>query len=232
MLRSKSLTPKLLVVVKRKPGMSVDAFQDYWRVRHPEVVTRLSGLRRYVQSHTLPSGYRKGEPACDGIAEIWFESADALRALRGTREQAAVDADEERFLDRAATKVLLVEDHVIKDGVPPPNGVKNVELIHRRPEMPLEDFRRYWREVHGPIAAKIPQIRRYVQSHVADSAYAKGRTPAWDGFAITWFDATNAMRAAATTEAYRDTRADEPNFLGGHLPFVITREIPIVGGAD
>jgi uncharacterized protein (TIGR02118 family) len=227
--RKQGLTPmKLVVVVKRKPGMPVEAFQEYWRVRHPAVVTKLAGLRRYVQSHTLLSGYRKGEPACDGIAELWFESADALRALRGTPEQLAVDADEEHFLDRAATTVLVVEDHVVKDGPAPANGVKNVELIRHRPDLSIEDFQRYWRQTHGPIAARIPQIRRYVQSHVAPSAYAKGRTPAWDGFAMTWFDDTSAMRAAATTEAYRATRADEPNFLAGELPFVITREIPIV----
>ena len=219
---------KLVVVVKRKPGMQVEAFQEYWRTKHPEVVTKLAGLRRYVQSHTLLSGYRKGEPACDGIAELWFESSDALRALRGTPEQAAVDADEERFLDRSATKVLMVDDHVIKDGPVPNGAVKNVELIHHRPDLAIDAFQRYWREVHGPIAAKIPQIRRYVQSHVRASAYAGGRTPAYDGFAITWFDDTAAMRAAATTDEYRKTRADEPNFLAGDLPFIITREIVIV----
>ena len=219
---------KLVVVVKRKPGMQVEAFQDYWRVRHPDVVTKLAGLRRYVQSHTLLSGYRKGAPACDGIAELWFESGDALRALRGTPEQAAVDADEERFLDRSATRVLVVEDHVLKDGAAPVNGVKNVELVRHRPDLSIEAFQRYWRETHGPIAATIPQIRRYVQSHVGPSAYAKGRTPAYDGFAITWFDDTAAMRAAATTDEYRRTRADEQNFLAGELPFIITREITIV----
>jgi hypothetical protein len=30
------------------------------------------------------------------------------------------------------------------------------------------------------------------------------------------------MRAAAATEAYAKTRADEANFLAGELPFVIT----------
>ena len=27
------------------------------------------------------------------------------------------------------------------------------------------EFHRYWREVHGSIATKISQLRRYVQSH-------------------------------------------------------------------
>ena len=120
-------------------------------------------------------------------------------------------------------------DHVVKDGPVPPRGVKNVELIRHRPDLTIEEFQRYWREVHGPIAARIPQIRRYVQSHVSASAYAHGRTPAYDGFAITWFDDTAAMRASAATEEYRQTRADESNFLAAELPFVITRELTIVG---
>src|SRR5437667_55141 len=64
---------KVVTFLKRKAGMSVEDFQSYWRTRHPEVVVRLPGVRRYVQSHTLASTYRKGEPVYDGIAEVWAE---------------------------------------------------------------------------------------------------------------------------------------------------------------
>lgn len=195
---------KVVAIVKRKPGMTVEAFQEHWRTGHATVVSKLPGLRRYVQSHTLPSGYRKGEPVWDGIAELWFDDTDA------------------RFLDRGAMKLLF------KDGPIPPNGVKNVEFVHHRPDLTIDAFQQYWRQTHGPIAAKIPQIRRYVQSHVRASAYAGGRTPAYDGLAITWWDDTNAMRAAATTPQYRTTRADEPNFLAPEPRFIITREIVVV----
>lgn len=219
---------KIVAIVKRKPGMAVDAFQEYWRTRHAEVVRTLPGVRRYVQSHTLPAGYRKGEPAWDGIAELWFESTEALRALRGTPEQAAVDADEARFLDRSAMKILATDEHVIIDGPVPANGVKSIEFVTHRPDLAIDAFQRYWRETHGPIAARIPQIRRYVQSHVRPSAYGGGRTPAYDGLAVTWFDDTAAMRAAAATAEYARTRADEANFVAGDLPFIITREIVVV----
>lgn len=219
---------KIVAIVKRKPGMAVDAFQEYWRTRHAEVVRRLPGVRRYVQSHTLPAGYRKGEPAWDGIAELWFESPEALRALRGTPEQAAVDADEARFLDRSAMKILATDEHVIIDGPVPANGVKSIEFVTHRPDLAIDAFQRYWRETHGPLAARIPQIRRYVQSHVRPSAYTGGRTPAYDGLAVTWFDDTAAMRAAAATPEYARTRADEANFVAGGLPFIITREIVVV----
>ncbi len=168
-------------------------------------------------------------PVYAGMAELWFEETKAVHALRGTPEIAAVEADEAVFIDRSTMRLLLTEEHVIKDGAAPAGGVKNVEFIHRRPGMAVEDFQRYWREIHGPIAARIPVIRRYVQSHVRASAYERGRIPPYDGLAITWFDDTKAMRASAATAEYARTRADEPHFIApGDPAFIITTEHVIV----
>ena len=136
--------------------MSVEEFQAYWRGTHPAVVVRLLGVRRYVQSHTRLAGYRKGEPIYDGIAEVWFDDGKAMHALRGTSEIAAVDADEVRFIDGPSKRVIVTDEHVIKDGPVPPGAAKNVEFVTRKPGLALEAFQRYWREVHGPLAAPIP----------------------------------------------------------------------------
>ena len=75
---------KLVSVIKRRADLSPQAFQSYWLETHAQLVAQLPGLRRYVQCHTLPGGYKKGEPAADGVAELWFDDTDALRALRGS----------------------------------------------------------------------------------------------------------------------------------------------------
>ena len=72
---------KLVAFFKRRPGMTVDAFQQHWRSAHAELVVRQKGLRRYVQNHTLASGYAKREADYDGVAEAWFDSVDDMRAL-------------------------------------------------------------------------------------------------------------------------------------------------------
>ena len=186
---------------------------------------RLPGIRRYVQSHTRPAGYRTGTPVWDGIAEVWFDDGRAMHALRGSPEMAAVEADEPRFIDRAATRVIATDEHVIKNEPVPAGAAKNVELVTRKPGLAVAEFQRYWRDIHGPLAAQIPMIRRYVQSHTRASAYERGRTPAYDGVAITWFDDTQAMRASAATAQYARVRADEANFIApGALPIIITTE--------
>lgn len=215
---------KLVVLFKRRAGIALDAFETHWRTRHAMLVRRLPGLRRYVQSQTLPSGYRKGEPACDGMAELWFDDTAALRSLAASAELATVLADEPNFIDAGSRLEVVTEDVVIKDGPIPADGPKNIELVRRRPDLAPADFHRYWIEHHGPLGASIPQIRRYVQSHTRLSAYRDGREPALDGVALAWFDDLDAMRASATTVAYAATRADEDNFVRVPLAFVITRE--------
>src|SRR5438445_560761 len=104
---------KAVSFFKRKAGMSVDAFQAYWRTAHPEVVVKLPGIRRYVQSHTLPSAYRKGEPVYDGIAELWFDDTQAMRVSATTPEYARVRADEANFITPDPPFIITKEHPII-----------------------------------------------------------------------------------------------------------------------
>lgn len=222
---------KVAEVVHRPAGMEVDAFQRYWREQHGPIVARLPGLRRYVQSHPMLGGYAKGDLPYDGVAELWFDDKDALAAIDGTAELAAAKADEPNFIDPASLVELVVDEHVIKDGDPPPNAIKSVILVTFDPAMDPDDARRYWREVHGPLAAEIPQIVRYVQSHVRPGAYRDGRRPPWDGMAVTWFASTDDMRASGRSAQFRAVIDDEANFLnvGAPQPVLLTREHVVLG---
>ena len=105
---------KVVSVIKRRSGMSVEAFQDYWINQHSGLVAQLPSLKRYVQSHTRLSGYKNREPAVDGISELWFDDTDALSALQASPLLGVVAEDEKEFIDIGSQVQLLVEEHVIK----------------------------------------------------------------------------------------------------------------------
>ena len=125
---------------------------------------------------------------------------------------------------------VITEERVLKDGAATASMVHLVEFVRRKPGMDVDAFQSYWSGTHGPLGAKIPMIRRYVQSHVRPTAYGGGRQPLYDGVAEAWFDSTDAMRESAKTEEYRAVRADEPNFIDtAHpFPFIITRDFVVL----
>jgi len=215
---------KVVTFVRRKPGMPRDEFQQYWRARHPEVVLALPGVRRYVQSHALPPVAGAPEPPYDGIAEVWADDTRALREMTRSPRYAAVQADEANFIDRGSMGVVVTEEHVVVDGVVGAASVKRVEFFARRPGLDVEAFQRHWRETHAPLAAAVPGVRRYVQSHTRRSAYEAGRSPAWDGVSLAWFDSVDAA-LASSAPAHRLVAEDRERFLApGPPPLLLTRE--------
>lgn len=223
---------KIVEIVHRRPGMSVEAFQDHWLNRHGPIVTRLPGLRRYVQSHTRPGAYRQGEPACDGIAELWLDGKDALISASRTSEFAAAKADEDNFVDPSGLVELLTTETVVRDLPVPAGSVKIVSLVKYKAGMEPAAAQAYWQEKHGPIVCGIEGLGRYVQCPVRLGAYRKPIPPVFDGLAMTWFDTMDAARRSAACEAFHRTKADEANFLDpASTATILTDEHVIVGQA-
>lgn len=221
---------KSVLTFRRKAGMPVDEFQDYWLNEHPKAVLKLEGLQRYVQDHPLPAGYNKRDLPTDGVAETWWPDTETMKSNTRSPVWQDLVADEERFIDRSSMNLLLVEEHVMKDDPVAADGFKIIEIVSRKKGMAIADFQKHWREVHGPLGAAIPQVRRYIQNHARLSAYDKGRQPHCDGFAMVWFDSMDDMRASPSTKEYRWTMEDEANFIDhDRLDFVITKEHVIKG---
>jgi len=90
--------------------------------------------------------------------------------------------------------------------------LKLVYCITKLPALSDAEFHRYWREVHGPIAARIPGVRKYVQCHAIDRALG-GRKPSYDGVAELWFDDWAALESAMTSQEVRAAIEDERKFI-------------------
>jgi len=215
---------KAIYFIKRKPGWTLEAFHEYWLKDHAAVVLRMPGLVKYVQSHTMDSGYRKHEPIYDGIAELWYESIDDLRKIAGTEISREGLADDEKFLDMSKLSFILTRERVQKENPIEPGAPKMVAFLKKRPEMSVEDFQAHWNSPHGQLGSAVPGVRRYVQCHPILPSYKNGRTPTWDGVAEVWFDSEDAMRSNADTPQYKAVLADEPNFLAESARFIITTE--------
>jgi uncharacterized protein (TIGR02118 family) len=73
--------------------------------------------------------------------------------------------------------------------------IKLVYCITKRPDLSDEEFFRYWKNIHAAIGAKIPRLRKLVQSHRINTPGDK-HPPAYDGIPELWFDNIEDLLAA------------------------------------
>jgi alkylhydroperoxidase family enzyme len=110
-------TYKILLFMKRRPGMTVEAFRDYYENRHvPLCMKYASGVKRYLRRYLDPqpnaeSG-RNDELPFDVITELWFDDEATFRGtvkyLATSRMPDEVVEDEKQLFDRASMRMATV----------------------------------------------------------------------------------------------------------------------------
>jgi uncharacterized protein (TIGR02118 family) len=100
---------KVVVLLRRRDGMSREEFERYWREQHLPLVAKIPGLRRLVLSRVLP-GPDGSPPAFDAVVEDWFDDQQALSAASASPPWQAVVADAPNLLDMARFQILVVEE--------------------------------------------------------------------------------------------------------------------------
>ena len=118
---------KLSFCLVRLPHLTREAFQTYWLGTHSPLVASMAEalqIRRYVQTHSLPAevqapirASRDAPQEFDGVAELWFDSLEAM-AANGALPQAQAAAallleDERRFIDLPKSPLWFSREHVI-----------------------------------------------------------------------------------------------------------------------
>ena len=107
--------------------------------------------------------------------------------------------------------------------------VRTIALCGRKPGMSFEQFDAYWRDVHAPLAAKLPGVTRYIQRHILPET--KNGEPdnefGIDGIAILDYESEEAMETAWASEAGQAALADVPNFLGRHSVIVLEDHVVV-----
>ena len=130
---------KLVFALRRRPELSLEDFQAYWREQHAPLVARLAaelGIRRYVQVHTLGTavdailraGRQTEADPFDGVAELWWDSLHAFQQASATaagRSAARILLeDEARFVDLPRSPLWFGEEHVVL-----PDAFASAELL-------------------------------------------------------------------------------------------------------
>jgi uncharacterized protein (TIGR02118 family) len=218
-------------LLTRKPGMSPQDFQKYWKDVHGPLAAKTPGLRRYIQSHTLLELYEEGTPPdYDGVAELTWDSLEAFQKSRSTPEAQATAADSANFIGSSIR--LFVSEAPLVDALPSPRErqgmVKAIGMLQVKDGVSLETFQKHWRDVHGPINAKtIVGMRRYVQSFVLPEMYANDNPDHVGGCPEHWYDSLEAMRNRPPRDPNAPRDLEWPNVCRGQKQ-IISREVIIV----
>jgi len=88
--------------------------------------------------------------------------------------------------------------------------LKFMVVLYRRPELTSAEFREHLLEVHGPLAKRLPGLKKYAQNYVC--ADTKRKPPGWDAIVELYFDSWDAMEAAWASPQGAASDADLPLF--------------------
>ena len=107
---------KLIVMIRRRAGLTLEEFRAYYAEEHAPLFARSippevrDAIVSYAQNHAVELPGSKTDPPFDVVTEFVFEDLEAMQRWTGWYLGPAgkvLRDDEERFMD-VATKVVLV----------------------------------------------------------------------------------------------------------------------------
>jgi uncharacterized protein (TIGR02118 family) len=104
---------KLVMLAKRREGLSLPDFRRHSREVHAPLMLDVPGVRRYYQCYTRDSWYGINEPPFDVAYQIWFDDVESLRAARLTPEYTKVAEDFKNFVNERYRHELTVRQNWI-----------------------------------------------------------------------------------------------------------------------
>lgn len=101
--------------------------------------------------------------------------------------------------------------------------IKIISLLRRKEGMTHEEFVHHWENVHGPMLKHIPEVRRYVQSHIVTERH----TPVGaidgeiDGIVELWYDDVETLDRVWASSAVTEIAEDTRHFIGAIKSFIV-----------
>jgi uncharacterized protein (TIGR02118 family) len=117
-------------------------------------------------------------------------------------------------------------------------GIKVFEFLRRSSGTTPDEFHAHWRDVHGPLLADDPLLRRHVRRYElnhrlpADSARDRQdgevQDIGWDGVAVLWFDSLDDMRSLGAEPGMAAVRESATTFLEDERLIVVTEDPDVI----
>lgn len=111
---------KMIGLLKRRPGMSVEEFREYYETKHRVIGEKyLKGhatkyVRRFISGFEDPATGVAADPEYDVLLEIWYADRAAYEAtsklLSAPEAAAEIAEDEERLFDRPNMRFYFLEE--------------------------------------------------------------------------------------------------------------------------
>jgi len=115
---------RLTCLVRRKPGMTPEAFHRHWQEVHgPLIASTKSGrhVLRYEQHPRPLSDYGADDDGgYDGVTVQWFDSMEEYRAHMGEPDFSLIWEDIGSFLDVDRLEFVVTEEPRLMIGAPEP----------------------------------------------------------------------------------------------------------------
>ena len=106
--------------------------------------------------------------------------------------------------------------------------IKLIGTARRSPDLSMQEFMRYWRDVHAPISASVPGLRAYVVTEVVGQLAGDLEV---DAFVEQWFDDVDSYRVAAASDEAAAAWDDVANYARTDGNFWVAREHVLRGRA-
>lgn len=217
---------KLLYSLRRHDGLSRRDFQEHWLGYHcPHFGLRNEPARMYVVYPALladgaePAPRRGSE--YDGVAVVWFDGLDGVKASMGSDLVAEAAVDERRFIDHDLSVAVLAEEHVTMAPRREPSVVL-FEHVRRAGGCSFADFARWWRDGgswddgacdEGAVAGRVLNLvlPSGVEAGLGSLNDLGENRETWDGIATTYFESELLARM------YLERLREAPRRMGASL---------------
>lgn len=218
----------------RRNEMDHAQFMAHWLQVHAPMSAGIDGVHGYVLNEILafrPS--QIGAPLAigmpiDGIAQLWFDSREAMMALTQRPEVKRWFSDGPNYM--GARTGFATAERVIRVVSTPRPGFKLIMFCNRRAEIPLTEFSSLWGGAYAKSILSINGVQGYVQSDVvaANPATNMPTVPidAVDGIAEVWVGSLDEAERVLTAIEKHTAEMGMP--LINQLTTLIAKETVII----